>query len=77
MIASGRDAYGNPRERRWFIIALNGDLPQSPCAPAIVLARKLAARQMPGAGAVLCAGRVTLEECLAEMMPHVIRTYES
>jgi hypothetical protein len=77
MIVRGRDANGNPRERRWFIIALNGDGPQIPCAPAIVLARELAAGNMPGAGAVPCVGLVTLEECLAELKPYAITTYES
>ena len=50
--------------------------PQIPCAPAIVLARKLAAGNMPGAWAVPCVGLVTLEECLAELKPYAITTYE-
>lgn len=67
MIMRGRDASGKPHERRWFIIARDGDGPQIPCVPAIILARKLASGAMPGAGAVPCVGMVTLEESLAEL----------
>jgi hypothetical protein len=76
IIIRGRDANGHTHERRWFIIALNGDGPQIPCAPAIVLARKLAGGTMPGGGALACVGLVTLEECLAELKPYAIATYE-
>lgn len=63
-------------KRRWFIVALNGDGPQIPCVPAIVLARKLVAGKLSGAGATACVGMVTLEEYLDELKRFAIKTYE-
>lgn len=76
MIICGTDAHGKSHECRWFIVARNGDGPQIPCVPAIVLARKLASGALPGAGAVPCIGLVTLEECLLEMRPFEVSVYE-
>lgn len=72
IIISGKDANGQPRERCWFIIALDGDGPQIPCSPAIVLSRKLASGSLPGAGAAPCVGMVALEDCLTELKPFAI-----
>lgn len=76
MIISGKDKNGRPHTRRWFIIAHNGDGPQIPCIPAIILARKLAEAELPGSGAAPCVGMVTLKEYLQELKPFAIRTYE-
>lgn len=76
MIIHGTDKKGKPHVRRWFIVALNGDGPQIPCVPAIVLARKLATGMLSGSGATACVGLVTLEEYLAELSPFAITTYE-
>jgi hypothetical protein len=69
VIIKGTDANGQQHERRWFIMALNGDGPHIPCAPAIILAHKLASGTFPGAGATPCIGMVTLEEYMAELEP--------
>lgn len=77
MIIRGTDAERQPHERTWFIVALNGDGPQIPCVPAIVLARKLALGAFPGAGATPCIGMVTLEEYLAELGLFEVKAYDS
>ena len=76
MLIRGSDESGKPYERRWFIVALNGDGPQIPCVPAIVLARRLAAGELSGAGAMPCVGMVTLEVYLAELKPFAVTVYE-
>lgn len=76
IVMCGSDRNGKPYERRWFIVARNGDGPQIPCVPAIVLARKLASGGLPGAGATPCIGMVTLEEYLAELKLFAVATYE-
>ena len=65
-----------PHERRWFIVAKNGDGPQIPCVPAILLAKKLALGQPVPIGAMACVGLVTLEEYLEELKIFAVRTYE-
>jgi hypothetical protein len=67
MILKGRDLHGRPHERRWFIIARNGDGPQIPCVPAILLAKQLAEGSRLPPGATPCVGLVRLEDYLAEL----------
>lgn len=62
MFLTGRDG----SERRWFIIARNGDGPQIPCVPAIVLARRALSGKL-ASGAYPCVGLLTLDEYLAEL----------
>ena len=76
MIMSGIGKNGQPHKRTWFIVAKDGDGPQIPCVPAIILARKLATGQSLTAGAKPCVGMVALEEYLEELKPFNIRTYE-
>lgn len=76
MIMRGLDANGVPHERKWFIVALNGDGPQIPCVPAIILARKLASENLQGAGATPCVGMVSLEEYLKELEPFAIKHWQ-
>lgn len=75
MILRGWDAVGKPHERRWFLVAKNGDGPQIPCVPAIILARKLARGERLGSGAYPCVGLVSLEEYLDELRAFNIRQY--
>jgi hypothetical protein len=75
VMLSGTGTNGQPHQRTWFIIAKNGDGPQIPCVPAIILARKLANGEYPGLGAAACMGMVSLEEYLAELESYDIRTY--
>lgn len=75
VILRGKDGAGMPHERRWFLIAKNGDGPQIPCVPAIVLARRLASGAPPITGAYPCVGLVSLEEYLLELRVFDIRQY--
>lgn len=72
---AGRD--GKPHARRWFIIAKNGDGPQIPCVPAILLARMLARSDAPTPGACACVGLVSLEDYLEELKPFSVKTYDA
>ena len=49
MILRGRGHDGAPHERRWFIVAKNGDGPQIPCVPAILHRAGLGSRRGDGA----------------------------
>lgn len=76
VIMSGIGKNSQPHKRTWYIVAKNGDGPQIPCVPAIILARKLATGGSLAAGAKPCVGMVTLEEYLEELKSFKIRTYE-
>jgi hypothetical protein len=67
VILRGKDKNGQSHERRWFIIAKNGDGPQIPCVPAILLAKRLACGETLKAGAYPCVGLVALDEYLTEL----------
>lgn len=75
VILRGKDGAVKPHERRWFLIAKNGDGPQIPCVPAIVLARRLASGEPPVTGAYPCVGLVSLEEYLHELRAFEVRQY--
>ncbi|MEI9906422.1 MAG: hypothetical protein WDN06_22865 [Asticcacaulis sp.] len=70
----GRD--GQKLTKTWVIIAENGDGPQIPCVPAILLARRLHEKD-PGLlpGAFPCVGLVRLEDYLEELNPFAIKTF--
>jgi len=76
VILRGKGSDGASQERRWFILAENGDGPQIPCVPAVLLAKKLALRQPVPPGAMACVGLITLEEYLQELKMFAVRTYE-
>lgn len=60
----GKDTAGTPKTVEWFIIAKDGDGPQIPTIPAIVLAKKLAANEINLKGAMPCVGLVLLSDYL-------------
>ena len=62
MVIEGIDAHGNPAKRRHWIIARNGDGPNIPVIPPILLARKLANGVRLAPGARPCLGEITLDE---------------
>lgn len=66
---------GRPLRRSWFIIASDGDGPEIPTIPAIVLARKMLRREISLTGAVPCLGLVTLDEYLEALKPFKIRSF--
>ena len=76
MIMSGIGKDGQKCTRKWFIIAKNGDGPQIPTIPAIVLAQKLVEDKLRFRGAAPCVAMVTLEEYLAELKEYEISTFE-
>ena len=67
VIIKGKNQKGEQHERSWFIVARNGDGPQIPCVPAIILAKKLANGFAMQAGALPCLGLVSLQEYLDEL----------
>lgn len=67
IIMRGKDNLGNEIERKWFVIGKNGDGPQIPCMPAIVLAKKIMNDEMHIRGAVPCVGMITLKEYMDEL----------
>jgi len=67
VIISGKDKNGSSKEIKWFVIAKDGDGPQIPTIPAIILAKKLASGKLPETGATPCVGLVLLDEYLNEL----------
>lgn len=65
---------GRPLHLRWTLIARDGDGPRVPAMPSALLARKLAAGALPGAGARACLDLFTLDECMAALMPWAIES---
>jgi len=63
----GKDHNNKPKSIKWFIIAKNGDGPQIPTIPTIILAKKLISKELQKTGAMPCVGMVSLEEYLAEL----------
>lgn len=59
---AGIDAKGRPARRAWHIAADHDHGPEIPCMAAILLARRLAARQPMPLGATTAAGLLTLAE---------------
>ncbi len=76
MVIKGKDKKGRPHEIKWFIIAKDGDGPQIPTIPAIILAKKLASGELTYRGAKPCIGLVRLEEYLQELEGFNIKTFE-
>lgn len=75
VIIQGKDKQGKLYTRKWFIIAKNGDGPQIPCVPAIILAKKLMSGELQTTGAMPCTAMVTLEEYIAELGDFNIHQY--
>ncbi len=71
----GKDKTGKALERRWFIVAKNGDGPQIPCVPALLLAKRLWEGVSCKPGAYPCVGLVSLDDYLAELKSFDIRQY--
>lgn len=67
MLIKGKDNKDNIKEIQWFIIAKDGDGPQIPCVPAVILAKKLLAGDIKEYGAMACMGLITLEEYMQEL----------
>jgi saccharopine dehydrogenase-like NADP-dependent oxidoreductase len=59
---SGVDADGREIARNWYLTARQNHGPEIPCAPALVLARKLAAGTETRTGALACLGLLSMAE---------------
>lgn len=77
ILLEGYDHAGQSHRLNWFIIAMNGDGPQIPTIPAIVLSKKIAKREFPAAGAMPCVGLVSLTEYLEELSAFEVSTYRN
>jgi len=72
---TGAGPNGEPHKRTWFIVAKNGDGPQIPCVPAILLAERLARGAGPRPGAWPCVGLVTLDDYVDALKPFAVATH--
>jgi hypothetical protein len=75
VIITGKDHGGRAHTRTWYIVAFDGDGPQIPTVPAILLAKRLARQEISDRGAKPCISMVTLDDYLAELRGYNIRTY--
>lgn len=67
MFLSGEGLDGAPKQARFYLIARSGHGPYIPCMPAILLARKLARREIARRGAAPCLDLIDLSEYLAAL----------
>jgi NAD(P)-dependent dehydrogenase (short-subunit alcohol dehydrogenase family) len=67
MILSGVDREGKPTRRRFMIVARDGHGPYIPCAPAILLTRRLAKGEIHQRGASPCLDLIDLDTYLAAL----------
>lgn|SRR3990167_6480081 len=77
MMIKGKDNKGDFKEVKWFMIAKNGDGPQIPCIPAIILAKKLVNRDLHVRGAMPCLSMMSLEEYMNELREFSIKCIAS
>ncbi|ESQ77848.1 saccharopine dehydrogenase [Asticcacaulis sp. YBE204] len=74
MVLSGTGHDGRPKRIDWHIIARDGDGPQIPSVPAILLAERLAQGEPLAAGARSSLGHIRLDDYLAALKPFNIAT---
>jgi hypothetical protein len=76
ILMRGTKANGALHRRRWFLITKNGDGPQVPCVPAILLGKKLASGIALQPGARPCVSLLTLNEYMDELHRFAIRGFK-
>lgn len=64
---TGLDARKAPGQSTWYLTARSNHGPEIPCAPALILARKLVRGQVAERGALPCLGLITMPEFVEEM----------
>lgn len=77
VIIHGKDHHGNNIKLQWYIIAKNGDGPQIPTIPAIILTEKLIKGNLKIRGAMPCVGLVSLNEYLNELKNYCIKIHSN
>lgn len=73
--AIGTDRQQRTVRRTWYLIARNGDGPQVPCTPSVVLIKKLARNELSQRGAIPCVGLLSLDPLLAALTDYDIKTH--
>lgn len=77
LLVQGVDYHNQKKAYEWFIIAKNGDGPEIPCIPAIVLAKKILSLQEKRSGAMPCIGLISLDEYLSHLTEFQVEVYEN
>jgi hypothetical protein len=77
MILRGLDVNHKPLTISWFIIAKNGDGPEIPTIPAIILTKKLLNNEIDYRGATPCVSLITLDEYLAELKNYDVSAFST
>ncbi|MCE3255754.1 MAG: hypothetical protein K0R25_1248 [Rickettsiaceae bacterium] len=75
VIIKGQDKNQKAKTVKWFIIAKNGDGPQIPTIPAIILAKKILSNQIEERGAMPCLAMITLDEYMDELKEFEVKQY--
>lgn len=75
VILKGVDHNNKPLTIKWFVIVKQGDGPQVPAVPAIILARKIITNELNEPGAKPCVGMVSLEDYMHELSHYASRDY--
>jgi len=75
MLIKGCDKHQKEKIIHWFIIAKNGDGPQIPTIPAIILAKKIISGEIKETGAKPCVAMVSLDEYMDELKELEVRQY--
>jgi hypothetical protein len=76
VLLEGKDQSGRRVERQWFIVARDGDGRYIPCAPAVILAKRMLSGAPTPAAAMACVGVISLEDYLDELRFLRIKTCE-
>jgi hypothetical protein len=67
IMLAGKDLDGRPASVTWNLTARRNHGPEIPCAPALILARKLAAGALAIRGAFPCLGLFSLQDFRTEV----------
>ncbi len=76
MTLSGKGKNSQQKKKTIYILAKEGDGPNIPCVPAIILAKKIAKQQELKSGAFPCVGIIGLESYMDELGGLHIRLLE-
>ena len=77
MQIKGKDKSDNPKTINWAIIAKDGDGPQIPTIPAIILAEKICDNKLDISGAMPCVALISLEEYVEKLREFKIETFSN
>jgi hypothetical protein len=75
LVIEGKNKNQKAKKIKWFIVAKNGDGPQIPTIPAIILAKKIINDQISQRGAMPCVAMVSLDEYMNELSEFAVKQY--